>query len=55
MDVCVGPFYTYGSHDVRHVDFRGLMGCQRTPWVLGRHRVFLSWKQLSFMVEQKIE
>ena len=21
----------YGSHDVRHVDFRGLTGSQRTP------------------------
>ena len=25
----------YGSHDVRHVDFRGLTGSQRTPRVWG--------------------
>ena len=25
----------YGSHDVRHVDFRGLTGNQRTPRVWG--------------------
>ena len=25
----------YGSHDVRHVDFRGLTASQRTPRVWG--------------------
>ena len=25
----------YGSHDMRHVDFRGLTGSQRTPRVWG--------------------
>ena len=30
------PFlYMYGSHDTRHVDFRGLTGSQRTPRVWG--------------------
>ena len=30
------PFlHMYGSHDMRHVDFRGLTGSQRTPRVWG--------------------
>ena len=30
------PFlHVYGSHDMRHVDFRGLTGCQRTPGFWG--------------------
>ena len=30
------PFlHMYGSHDVRHVDFRGLTGSQRTPGFWG--------------------
>ena len=32
-------FHMYGSHYMRHVDFRGLTGSQRTPRVLGRHRI----------------
>ena len=28
-------------HDVRHVEFRGLTGSQRTPRVLGRHMLQL--------------
>ena len=27
--------HVYGSHDMRHVDFRGLTGCQQTPQVWG--------------------
>ena len=30
----------YVPHGVRHVDFRGLTGSQRTPRVLGRHRKY---------------
>ena len=30
------PFlHMYGSHDVRHVEFRGLTGSQRTPRIWG--------------------
>ena len=37
------PFlHMYGSHDMRHVDFRGLTGSQRTPRVLGRHMLYKS-------------
>ena len=34
------PFlHIYGSHDMRHVDFRGLTGSQQTPRDLGRHNL----------------
>ena len=34
------PFlHMYRSHDVRHVEFRGLTGSQRTPRVLERHNL----------------
>ena len=36
------PFlHMYGSHDMRHVDFRGLTGSQRTPRVWG----VIAWYQ----------
>ena len=36
------PFsHMYGFHDMRHVDFRGLTGSQRTPRDLGRHTFLL--------------
>ena len=28
----------YGSHDMRHIGFRGLKGCQRDPRDSGRHK-----------------
>ena len=38
----------YGSHDVRHVNFRGLTGSQRTPRVWGVTKIEIVKKGLRF-------
>ena len=47
------PFlHMYGSHDMRHVDFRGLTGSQQTPRVWSVTAMNL--KGLSIFLELKI-